>query len=431
MKTLLTLLVYFSALLSLVPFLRPRSQSVHVLLWFWKLLAGALAPLLALVGALGALWGLVRRDGKLAGAGLLGAGLAARFMGDLPDSSDEFDAAFGPGWQERLPASLQAAVLPRRWSPLAPRPGGATWQRDLVYGHSTASGAPLLADLWQPPAGVIPSGLGLVYVHGGGWRIGEKDMGMRPFFRRLAGQGHTILDIDYTLWPEATLRQMVAEVKQGVLWLKAHGPGLGVHPDRIVLCGGSAGGHLALLAAYTHNHPAFQPADDEGDASVCGVVAYYPPTDFAMLRDEQRATYEQAAARGEPGLLERAADTMLDLIFRLDDEDLPQGVRFRGFLLALLGGDADEVPDVYRLLSPMGHVSPACPPTLLLQGSDDVFLLAPQVRRLHRDLRQAGVPVVLLELPHAEHAFDLVLPRLSPLAQAATYDVERFLALLV
>ncbi len=53
------------------------------------------------------------------------------------------------------------------------------------------------------------------------------------------------------------------------------------------------------------------------------------------------------------------------------------------------------------------------------------------VRRLHQLLRTAGVPSVLVEFPNSDHAFDLVLPRISPAAQAATYDVERFLALMV
>ena len=85
----------------------------------------------------------------------------------------------------------------------------------------------------------------------------------------------------------------------------------------------------------------------------------------------------------------------------------------------------------YRLLSPSSHIGPHCPPTLLLQGYDDFFQLAPAVRELHQGLQAAGLPAVLVEYPHAEHAFDLVLPLISPLARAATLDVERFLTLLV
>ena len=45
-------------------------------------------------------------------------------------------------------------------------------------------------------------------------------------------------------------------------------------------------------------------------------------------------------------------------------------------------------------------------------------------------LRLAGVPVVSVVLPHTEHGFDLMLPAYAPPAQAALYDVERFLALM-
>ncbi len=46
-------------------------------------------------------------------------------------------------------------------------------------------------------------------------------------------------------------------------------------------------------------------------------------------------------------------------------------------------------------------------------------------------LREAGVPVVWIEFPHTEHGFDLIALQISPVAQAATYDVERFLAMLI
>ena len=59
-----------------------------------------------------------------------------------------------------------------------------------------------------------PSGLAAVYVHGGAWRVGDKDLGTRTFFRRLAAQGHVVLDVAYTLWPKADIPTMVGEVKQ-------------------------------------------------------------------------------------------------------------------------------------------------------------------------------------------------------------------------
>jgi acetyl esterase/lipase len=421
MNRLLAILTILSALLGAVPFLRPRSRGGQVLIWLPKLLGGALAPISGLIGALGALVALARRDWKLAGAGLLGAGLAARLVSEMPDVDQALVGVPGPGVEGAAPGTQgrgsPVPVLARPFGSI----GRAEFERDLVFGHNPESGRALRADLWPPP-GRPPSGLGLVYAHGSGWRVGDKDMLTRAFFRRLAAQGHLVLDIAYSLWPTASLPSMVVEVNQAILWLKENGPAYGVNPDRIVLMGGSAGAHLALLAAYTPGHPAFWPAGAAGDTSVRGVVAFYPPVDLLAMQEEGSVNPPSS-----PGLADRIAQAMLKRLFMMRDEGDHKG-QFDNFLAEMLGGTAAEIPDTYRLLSPIYHVGAHCPPTLLLQGSDDVFRLAPAVRRLHERLCAAGVSSALLEFPHTEHGFDLLLPQISPAARAATRGVEQFLA---
>jgi acetyl esterase/lipase len=440
MKTLVRVLVYLSALATFVPFLKPKEHAATILLWPWKLLSGALSYLLSFYTALGAVIGFFWRDWPLVGVGALGAALSSRFRRSMPDPDDEFTIAFGPGWRQQVPEPLAGPGSCVR--PLAPS-GQATWERNHIYGREAATGIPLLADLWLPPQGTPSSGLGVVYIHGGGWRVGFKDMGTRPFFKSLASQGHAVLDIAYTLWPEAILPQMVAEVKQAVVWLKQHGSSVGVDPDRIVLMGGSAGAHLALMGAYTRDIAEFEPTESYSippwpdvdvskpiDTTVAGVVAYYPPVDFLGLRAELESIYEHARTSDARGLLARISEAMLSRLFALSGQDLGHRIQFRDFLPTLVGGETDAIPERFQHLSPVNHVGRHCPPTLLLQGTDDVFLLAPGVRRMHEDLRRACVPAVLVEFPHTEHAFDLVLPRISPQAQIATRSVERFLALL-
>ena len=96
-----------------------------------------------------------------------------------------------------------------------------------------------------------------------------------------------------------------------------------------------------------------------------------------------------------------------------------------------MGGTPEEIPHLYELGSPKNHVSPECPPTLLIQGEHDFAGMAPDVANLHHSLRRAGVESVFVLLPYTEHCFDLILPKWSPATQAATYDVERFLGLMV
>jgi acetyl esterase/lipase len=96
----------------------------------------------------------------------------------------------------------------------------------------------------------------------------------------------------------------------------------------------------------------------------------------------------------------------------------------------LLGGSPDEVPEIYELASPITHAGPHSPPTLLLQGEHDSFLPASVSHALHCRLAEAGVPSVYVQFPRTGHGFDMPLPRYAPAAQAALYDVERFLALM-
>jgi acetyl esterase/lipase len=424
MKKLLKILTFFFALQSLIPFFKPQDRSLKTLLWMPKLIAGALTPIQAIVCGLGAFVGLIRRDWKLASAGLIGAGLAAKFMEEVPESQDQFEATFGSDWKERIPTWLASRMLPARFSLPAKFDGEVQFEQDLVFGQNPQSGADLLADLWQPTPDSPRSGLGIVFLHGSGWRVGDKDMGTRSFFQRLASQGHVILDIAYTLFPKADLPTMVTEANLAIRWLKAHSAELEINPGKMVLMGASAGGHLALTAAYSAGNPAFQPPGDAIDTSVCGVVGIYPPVDLVALRQP----FGEYAETTTPELLEKAADGMMRTIFMLGED---RSASRTDMIAEMLGGTPEDIPDTYRLLSPLRQVGPHCPPTLLLQGSDDFFDLAPGVRQLHTKLQETGIPVVCMEFPHTEHAFDLVLPTISPVAQAAIYDVERFLAMLI
>jgi acetyl esterase/lipase len=273
------------------------------------------------------------------------------------------------------------------------------------------------------------SRIGIIYSHGSGWRVGDKDMLTRPFFRQLVGQGHVLLDIAYSLYPEADLPSMVQEVNQAILWMKNNSQQLQIDPERIVLIGASAGAHLSLLAAYAQGQPEFQPASASSDTSVRGVVAYYPPVDLQNLHASNQ---DSPAKILRP--VEEMANAMLSFIFNLGPRGLDQEpgkkTEFNDLLVEMLGGTVEEIPQVYALLSPINHIHKNCPATLILQGSDDVFDLAPPVRRFHRALQESGVPVILVEYPHAEHGFDLFFPQISPVAQAATREVERFLELM-
>ncbi len=423
----------FSILLSLLTFVlyyKPRSTFFAIILWTPKLIVGVFSPLLAILGALTGLYGLFKRDWGLASIGIGNAALEAAHVKSVSQdrSDDLFSPAFGPDWHTLIPPELQKGFLPQPYQPLMPAPDDVIFQQDLIVGEQFAGG-PLHADLWQPKAGAYRSGMAIVYTHGGAWRYGNKDMMTRPQFRWLAHQGHVILDIDYSISEETPVQEMVRETKQALLWMKKHADDYQIDPDRIVLMGGSAGGHLALLTAYTPGHLAFQPENISGDESVYGVVAFYPPVDFLELYHHtvERTTLEE----GSKMRMNVFSWTLYGLLRMLGlaqspEETLPDN----NFITRLLGGTPREIPEVYQLLSPINHASPTSPPTLMIIGEHDFFHFNSGVHNLDVKLKTLGVPVTTLELPRTDHAFDIVLTRISPAAQSSIFHYERFLGIL-
>lgn len=383
----------------------------------FPIVAGAISPFLVVLGAFGAGLGWFYQAPVAVVAGLLGMAIATIYILWVTVPQPDFTAAFGKDWQRQIPPAPASHLLKRRWNLGLPRTGEPLWERDIPFWTIPGTARKLLCDLWQPPAGVAHSGLAFVYLHGSAWYLLDKDVGTRPFFRQLAAQGHVIMDVAYRLGPEVDIYGMVGDVKRAVAWMKANAGRYGVNPERIVLAGASAGGHLALLAAYTPDHPRLTPSDVLGDdLSVRGVVSYYGPTDL-------RACYEHLAQKRLIGLPKVE-------IGLPGSAEMKKSFTDAGRLDMLLGGHLHEVPEVYELASPVTHVQPGCPPTLLIQGEPDIIAPISATRALHRKLVECGVPAINIVYPLTNHAFDLILPQISPPAQASLYEVERFLALI-
>ena len=394
--------------------------------WLLQMLSHALSPILVIMGGLGAGLGWLYHAPIAVVAGVLGAGISVVYIYLVTVPQPGFDLAFGKNWKTKIPPSRESHMLKRRWNLGLPRTSEPRWERDIPFwtipceaSSKDGTDRKLLCDVWQPPEGVARSGLAFVYLHGSAWYLLDKDYGTRPMFRHLAAQGHVIMDVAYRLCPEVDIYGMIGDVKRAVAWMKANAARYQVNPERIVLGGASAGGHLALLAAYAPCHPLLTPPDVQGcDLSVRAVVSYYGPTDL-------RAVYEHTHQKRNFGSLPKVE------IGLPGSAEMKKPMRDIGRLDMLLGGHLNEIPEIYELASPVCHVQPGCPPTLLFQGTSDHIVPVAATRELHCRLVECGVPVVNINYPLTSHAFDLLVPQVSPPAQAALYYLERFLALMV
>jgi len=168
------------------------------------------------------------------------------------------------------------------------------------------------------------------------------------------------------------------------------------------------------LAGYTPQHPELTPEDlKNADLSVCGVISYYGHTDLLTA-------YEHYGLQQMEGLppVPTGPDTIPNR-------------RDIGRMDTLLGGYPQDVPHMYQLASPPTHVHPGSPPTLLLHEDKDLLVPIGPTCAHYTKLLESGVPAINVVLPWTNHGFDLLFPQISPPAQSALYDVDRFLALLV
>lgn len=417
MKIIATLLSFLCLLLNATLFvhLRPPYSFYFVV---FQVFAAGLAPFLVILGGMGAVLGWFSQAWAAFAAGILGAAISIAYMLLVTAPQPGIAQAFGEDWETRISPSQASRLLKWRWMPGLPKTEEPVFEQNISFWTIAGTDRELLCDIWQPPAGVERSGLAFVYLHGGAWYTLDKDIYTRPMFAQLTAQGHVVMDVSYRKMPEVDIYGMVADVKRAVAWMKANADRYGVDPERIVLGGGSSGGHLALLAAYSGGDPRLTPAELEGrDLSVRAVVSMYGPTDLRLCYHHLGQERLIGLPRQEIGL--PGAATM--------KKNLTDG----GRIDMLLGGHPHEVPEMYALASPVTHVDADSPPTLLIQGEPDVIAPAAATRLLHRRLVENGVPAVNIIYPLTNHAFDLLLPQVSPPAQAALYYLERFLALMV
>ncbi len=186
----------------------------------------------------------------------------------------------------------------------------------------------------------------LIYLHGGGFRIGSKMLGARPLLYRLASHGWMCVSANYRLSPKVSYDGRVTDVKRVIAWVREHAAAYGGDPSTVILAGGSAGAHLAATAALTAGDARFQPGFEATDTSASAVVAMY------------------------------------------------------GYY-----GQTDSESDVPS--SPFVYLQADAPPFFIIHGTLDTLVVVEDARRFAHELDKASnQPVVYAELPGTQHNFD-------------------------
>ena len=297
---------------------------------------------------------------------------------DIDGRTEPLDLEDAPN----LPWWLYVAPLLMWWGPSVKK------ERGRVYAE--VDGTSLKLDIIRPrvdPARPLPA---VINVHGGLWMFGSRHEQGIPLLTHLAANGWVGFNIDYRLSPKATMPDHVSDVKRAIAWVRENAAELGVDPDFIALTGGSAGGHLAALAALTSADRSLQPGFEASDTSVQVAVPFYGAYDFVDADGEH-------------------SSTLRDVVEKV-----------------VVKATIAEHPELYASLSPAHRIHAEAPPFFVIHGDGDTVVPVGESRRFVRALRETSQEAVLFaEMPGGQHAFDsLPTWRSGPVIRA----IERFLA---
>lgn len=243
---------------------------------------------------------------------------------------------------------------------------------NIVY--HTANNYEARLDVYQPPDAKQPTPV-VVMIHGGGWIEGTKEgrvLEMMPYLQ----MGFAAVNVEYRLGRVSRAPAAVEDCRCALHWIFANAKKYNFDPERVVLEGGSAGGHLALITGMLTPAAGF---DRECHA---------PDDDIWKANPGTEKDPRVAAIVNWFGI----ADVVDEL----------HGANAKGYAVVWLGNqpDADEIA---KRVSPVNYVTKNAPPIITIHGDKDELVPYSQSVRLHKELDAAGVPNRLYTVPGGNH----------------------------
>ncbi len=234
--------------------------------------------------------------------------------------------------------------------------------------YKNINGKSLQLDIYIPKGLTKPAPL-LVFIHGGGWRGGDR-ADYLVYLTHFAQLGYITATVSYRFLKVAPYPACVEDIVDARDFLYQNAEKYNYDPDRICLIGGSAGSHLAMLAAYgwkKKNASADSVSTSVSKHKIKAVVEIYGPVDFTT-----------EYARNHPTIT--------------------------GFMVK----SYQEAPQLYVEASPITYVTRDTPPTLILQGTRDMLVPIVQAEILKHKMDSLGVPNVYRPVPGWPHTMDIV-----------------------
>jgi len=266
-------------------------------------------------------------------------------------------------------------------------PAKTTRTQDVIYGHK--GGEKLTMDVFAPLQNA--KGIGIIWVVSGGWYASREAISVpisKSMINDLVMRGYTVFAVVPSSQPKFTIPEMLPDLQRAIRFIRYNATQYHIDPNHIGITGVSSGGHLALMQATSgdNGNPKAKDAIERVSSHIQAAACFFPPTDFLNY--------------GEAGQIALGSG-------RLEGFPAP---------FAFYQSDFKKRLEVGRNISPINHVTPDDPPTLIIHGSNDQLVPIQQGKMMIAKLKEARVPAQLITKAGAAHGWDDIDSDISKLA---------------
>jgi len=239
-------------------------------------------------------------------------------------------------------------------------PDGYTAQLNIVYTHVKDWDGKMDVYLPSKSKGLSPV---VINIHGGGWNHGEKESqtGFSTFFKK----GFAVANIEYRLTGQATAPAAVEDTRCALIYLIKNAKALNIDINKIVIMGGSSGGHLALMGGLLENDHRFD--------TNC------------------------------PGIENIKVAAIIDKYGITDVWDWGYGNNITSKSATRWLGDKANDKKFAASVSPITYVNKNSPPTFIVHGDADPTVPYQQSFELHKKLLAVGVKTEFITVKGGLH----------------------------
>jgi acetyl esterase/lipase len=216
-------------------------------------------------------------------------------------------------------------------------------------------------DVYRPNKAKTPTPV-VMLIHGGGWVEGTKEESVL-FALPYLHMGFAVVNVEYRLVKVSLAPAAVEDCLCALHWIGRNAKKYNFDLDKVVVTGGSAGGHLALTTSMIPSSAGFE-----------NECAYVDDEDWKGVWADPRP--KVAAVVNWFGITDVA--------------DMLQGPNLHSYAVSWLGSLPDR-EELAKSLSPLTYVRPGLPPILTIHGDADQLVPYSHALRLHQALSKAGV----------------------------------------